>query len=421
MPLGRRCILLLLLLTVTLVASACEDINRDSRARLASDGKGPVVIGLVWGDGVQGQFVEGAILARDELNGRNGTTAGILGRPVAFVEIDASGAESDPRRAALSMARSIASHPDLVAVVGHGSAATAVPASITYEEQGILYINPAITQGTLNKYGFDFVFSTIPDNESIARRVATFAFGLGYRRIGLLNGRDDASTEIATAFAKHAATLGMTIVTRTSFFERRENFRDILADLGAKQFDAIFLAANFDAVVRVVRQSMEMNLEAPFMIGGLYDVLALRKAVGQETPRIAVPNLFNPFDERSTVRRFRQSFLDRFGTEPDGWAAQGYDAIHMLATAMRRADTTVPLSVATILRYALAWRGITGRHSFERNGSIYTKVIGFTTLEQGKIQFFSPEGGVTDLVEPESESESDDDDDDDDAAAAATE
>lgn len=385
------------------LSAACDPVEPDERANRIIETEDSLGIGLVWGDGAEGLFVEGATLAIDEINERGGIRfhegSAERRRPLRAVIADASG--DDPRRIGLEVARSLARDPQLAAVIGHSTAATAVPASITYEFGGVLYINPAVTDPKINKHGFQYVFTTIPNNAQFAQQIATFGFGLGYRRLAVLNSRADGPDQTTKAFIQNAATLGMTIVVRRSFFANRENFRDILADLGAFQFDALFLAADKDLAATIVRQSLEMNLRTPFLMAALIDVLPFRESVGRETPHITLPVLFNPAIARLKIRSFRHRFSERYGEEPDGWAAQGYDAVHMLEEAMQAANSPVPLSIATVLRYTLSWPGITGRHSFDRDGSIYTKVLEFATLEEGQIEFHSADGGVEPYEEPE--------------------
>ncbi|MBI1209816.1 MAG: ABC transporter substrate-binding protein [Azospirillum sp.] len=376
------------LVIMVLVLAGCHASDTNERARKAAEGKGDVAIGLIWGDLFDGMFYQGAELAQAEINDKGG----VLGRPIRFVRADAAG--DDPRSVGLAIARKLARDPEVVAAVGHSAPETAIPASITYEGAGILYINPAVISQSVNQHNFQLVFSTIPDDDQFSREDATFASGLGFHRIAVLNTREDWADTAAKAFIKHAVTLGLTVVTRKSFNHQRENFRDILADLGASQFDAIFLAADERVAAAVVKQSLEMNLEAPFLLADLIDIHKFKKEVGSETPLISVPILFNPFSNRAAVHDFDVRFKEKFGSEPDGWAAQGYDAIQMLAYAMERANSTVPLSVATILRYTLSWRGVTGRYSFDRRGSVYTRVIEFATLKKGKIEYHASEGAV---------------------------
>jgi len=412
--------------------SACDEVDSNTRASNAAASYGDIEIALVWDEGQRGMLVEGASLAQEEINRQGilpfkrvkGLAEGLeIGPPfvsilkskdeiplegtrrIRFLQRSAPADAASPRVAARDLVRELSSHPNLVAVIGHVDARTAIPASVKYEEQGILYINPAITEPALNDHGFLFTFTTIPDNELIAKQIATFAFAGGHRRLGILNARTDSAVAMANAFDSHAVTLGMTVVAKRSFFGGRDNYRDLLADFGAQPLDALFLAAEQSAAAAIIRQSMEMNLNTPFLVGNLVDVVSLRRQVGCETPHITAPTLFNPFSDRWQIRKFRHAFIEQFEKEPDPWAAQGYDAVKMLAEAMTRADSTVPLSVATILRFTLSWNGITGRHSFDRAGSIYTKQVEFSTLEEGGIVYYSPAGGATPHPETEEERE----------------
>lgn len=419
------------LLLVVLGLVACDEVDSNTRAANAAKNLGDIEIALVWDDGQHGMLVEGAMLAQEEIN-RSGLlpfkrvkppTEGLeIGPPhvsilrqedeiplegtrhIRFLRRDAPADAAVPRVAARDLARELATHPNLVAVIGHTEAKTAIPSSVKYEEQGILYINPSITEPVLNDHGFLFTFTTVPDSEKIAKQIATFAFARGYRRLGILNSRTDSHVSMANAFDSHAVTLGMTVIAKRSFFGGRDNYRDLLADFGAQPLDALFLVASPDASAAIVRQSMEMNLNTPFMLTPM-DATALRLRVGCKTPHISVPTLFNPVSDRWEIRRFRRAFMERFEREPDPWAAQGYDAVKMLAEAMTRAESTVPLSVATILRFTLSWNGVTGRHSFDRAGSIYTKQIEFATLEAGTITYVSPAGGATPRPETKEERE----------------
>jgi branched-chain amino acid transport system substrate-binding protein len=58
------------------------------------------------------------------------------------------------------------------------------------------------------------------------------------------------------------------------------------------------------------------------------------------------PAAATPEDE-AFVRKFR----GRFGRNPDTWAAQGYDALHLLAKAARDSGSAYPVDLAYALRF----------------------------------------------------------------------
>lgn len=389
---GTACSLTLL---VALALAACDGPDAEQRATAIAGNDKALKIGIVWGDGPDGLLVEGAKLAAEEVN----EAGGVLGRPLELVIVDSSDVLSSPRRLSRDIAHRLARHANMIAVIGHGNLRGALVASVVYEQKGILFVNPTVRSNVLNKHGFDYTFTTVPDNSRLGKQAAIFAYGLGYRRVAVLAARSDGAGETSKAFVNQAALLGVRIVDQTTFFSGRMNFRDILADLGAKQFDAVFVATDEEVADRLVRQSVEMNLDAPFLMSQPVNAGSLPRLASARDSLTTVPLIFNPYAERASVVAFREAFKTHFEREPDGWAALGYDAVQILVEAIEDADSPVPLSVAGVLRYTMSWRGLTGRYSFDRDGSIYTKVIDFATLENGRIRIFSAESGVGDYTD----------------------
>jgi branched-chain amino acid transport system substrate-binding protein len=343
--------------------------------------KSAIALGLVWSGDSEGLLTQGVQLARDEIN-RDG---GVLGHQINLVEREIDPARENPRVEAVEIARGLCQHGDLLAIIGHHSAEEAIPAAVTYDEYGKIFINPRVTRRTLNDCGFQRTFTTVPSDRTIAEQIATFAFGLGYRRFIVLRSREDFAQDVTIAFADQVARLGMTIVDEQSFTARHTNFADVVADLGAKQFDAILIVARTNQTAALIRQSYAVRLEVPFLIGGFAPVTTLIEKIGKGKTPISVPILFNPQSSFGPAIEFRRNFMARYGVEPDDWAAQGYDAVRLLQAAIKTADSIDASSVATLMRYAMSWKGLTGRYSFDRAGRIYTKQLKFATIDQGAV------------------------------------
>ena len=371
----RRTMLSLLALGATLVPG--------QNAPTKPTGTKPIAVGLVWSSQAEGRLADGAVLAADEIN-RDG---GVLGRPIELVRAEIDPTILDPRSASAQLARKLCERGDLLAVIGHHNVEEAIPAAISYDQHGVIFINPTITARTLNDCGFQRTFTTIPTDIMIAQQVATFAFSLGYRRFSVLRSREDFAQDATTAFADYVARLGMTIVDEHSFTARHANFQDIVSDLGAQQFDAILIAARTPQAIGLIRQSFALRLEVPFMIGGISSLHALAAGAEGSTAPIALPILFNPKSEFGPAVAFRESFQSRYAEQPDDRAAQGYDAVRLLAAAIQAANQVDAGAVATVMRYALSWKGVTGRHSFDRNGRVYTKQLSFAIIDKGEIRY----------------------------------
>jgi len=371
-------------LTILLVACADDPLEADARGTRASLADSEVQVGLVWDAGVSTGFIHGAEMARDRLN----ETGGILGRPLQLIPVDEGGDDSAAERGR-EISRHLGSNPDLVAVVGHAHGDVAMAASVNYERFGILFLAPAVTRMDLTQSGFQYVFRTIPNNELRALQLAAAASKAGFRRIALLHSRTTRYEEQANAFETYAVDLGMRVVFRRSYFDGRDNYRGDLANLSGLDVDAVLVASGFDTTRAVIVQSREMGVDEPILVGELLTLAALQEALGPRADGIVVPLVFNPESRERRILDFRASYQSRHASTPAWDAAQGFDAIMLLAHVMEQAGSTTPLTAASLLRYTLAWQGITGRPSFTRAGDVYTKVFSFASMQNGEPRIFS--------------------------------
>lgn len=353
-------------------------------ARLAAD-TGPIQVGLAWNFGLD-RFLDGAELARRQIN----EDGGLLGRPLEFVIVDDTLGRGGAVGTALRVSTELANHPRLMAVIGHYLSDVAIPASVTYEDEGILFLAPSAFRTSLTRHGFRYTFRTIPNSDFLSRQQAIFAHGQELRRIAILETRESWTEELANAFETSALNLDLEIIFRRSFFTHHRDFRDIFADLSAQRFDAIFLASGLDTALRIVGQAREMGLRIPILVGHFAGLEAFERELSEAADSVLAPVVINPESEDPRVQRFINEFQRAFLVPPDDGAAQGYDAVMLMAHAIRRSASTIPLTVATTLRYSVSWRGVTGRHSFRRDGDIYTKMVSFSVLSNGEIDYISP-------------------------------
>ena len=79
-------------------------------------------------------------------------------------------------------------------------------------------------------------------------------------------------------------------------------------------------------------------------------------------------------DGPEKTRQFVVSFRELYGKYPDTWAAQGYDAVMLLAAAMEKATSSNPQKIAQALR-SMEWLGVTGLHKFDENGDVDKPLI----------------------------------------------
>ena len=260
----------IVLLVVVGCGSPYEN-SKEERDKRAKNNLGDIVVGVAWPND---DLFQGVDFAVQEINNSEEGVFG--GRKIQIVQnrkeksIQADFKPWERRKMAHKIANSFASNPDIIAVIGHSSSTIAIPASITYQYHGILFLSVAATNLTLTTHNFEYVFRLIPNNEEMARQLAAFCHYVGkYKKMVVLNDRTSYGEELAESFIKSATDpdIGykIRIVYHRSFFYKETNFRPIISELRGKDFDAIFLSTSSPAAGgRLIKQSREMGLKQPF-------------------------------------------------------------------------------------------------------------------------------------------------------------
>ncbi len=164
--------ILTVIMTLNLVMiSSCHTSGKEERQRTAerADKKDKdIVIALVETSANQNLFKEGALLAIKELNDKGGL---LVERKIIPLEEDDQGKPEIGKK----IARKIAHNLDVIAVIGHRFSSVAIPVSITYEKEGILFISTGSTTPMLTAHKNQYIFRNIPNDKDIGEALAKFA------------------------------------------------------------------------------------------------------------------------------------------------------------------------------------------------------------------------------------------------------
>lgn len=386
------------ILLLGLALAGCLDPSYDEakneRTQIASESQDgdPIVVGVSWRSATEGDgFLRGVNLAVKEINQKGG----VLDSPLEIIINDGESAYEDPnlsvaerQKAILDIANSFAANSNLVAVIGHSSSPIALLASVIYQNSGILFLSPVARYSKLTGHNFDYTFRTLLANDDTAMQVANYAAQKGYKNIAILHSRDNSSTELAEAFStyavdKHAAN----IVFRRSFFDNVVNIIDLIIDLkNVQKLDAVFIATSSGELsAKVYEQSRSMGVKQAFIGGEALDTKPFLTQVSQwenakDIQKSAIPTLFNASSPKGQdfVKRYKNEYgLDE---QPDYVSTLGYDTVVVLAHAIQLAQSTIPVEIATALRYMDPCQHIAGKYEFKPNGDLKNKALFFKHL-----------------------------------------
>lgn len=375
---------LLALTSILILCTACEtyEQSREKRAALARADTGDIDIAVVWPQQLEaGHFMKGVRLALEQVNA-NGIYADRRFEAHIFNETS--------RETGAQIARKIARDPQIVASIGHYGSSRSLPAAVTYEYHGILYVSPVATSPSLTRYGFGYLFRNIPSDAEIAKAILQQSVRNSWEKAAIVHVRGDYGQNFSQMFQEQAFYKDVQVPVVKSYAAHQTNFRRMIVEMRRQEYDFVFLADVVPRAAEFIRQYREMGGTEPFIGGDGLDSNLLWQIAGEDAEGTQVATTFNPQSQRPQIRQFVQDFRERWdGLTPDFLAAQGYDAVQLLARSMAYSQSAEPIVVATSMRFSDPMTGVLGTYSVELDGGISGKDIAFKELVSGNFRLMA--------------------------------
>lgn len=323
----------------------------------------------------------GALIAVEELN-QNPMVVG--GRAVRFELVTADDA-ADPRQGLQAARRMV--DEGVVAVVGHLNSGTSIPASKVYSEAGIAQISPSATNPRFTRQGYRTTFRMVIDDSSLGQLLGHHAVTeRRARRIALVDDRTAYGQGIADEFEKGVKSAGGMVVGREFTNDKATDFSAILMSLSPKQPDLIFFGGMDTGVGPFIRQMQAMGLTATVMGGDGICSGELPKLAGgaiNSVPVICAEAGGVPTPRRARMDSFLAQFKRRFGMDVQVYAPYTYDAIHIIAAAIRRSGQVSRAAVLGAMPQT-NHDGVTGLIRFDSKGDVVAGAATLYTYRSGR-------------------------------------
>ena len=390
---NRATILKIVLSAIILLTNACDyfQITSEQRNIKAEDSQGDIVIGVVGSSGTQNLFIEGVKLAVMEIN-HNG---GIYNRHLHPIFFDEKGSLSNALRISNKLSRT----SDVIAVIGHNFSRTAIPASIAYENSGILLISSGATHLSFTQYGDKYTFRNVPSDEISAQNIAQYLKNNNLKRIVSLFDSLSYKRGLAESFHEKAIEQGLSIRVKKAYFSWQTSFREMLSDIKKKcEFDAIFIAGLFPTIGEIIKQARLVGITNPIISDFTLDSPELLNIAGKYAENTITATIFDPRHPNKQTTDFVEYFKTEYGVEPDTWAALGYDAIQLLFYAMNQCHSSAPIAISGTLRFISHWQGVTGSYSFTSDGSIIDKAFFYKQVKNEEFVYINRDMKSEDLL-----------------------
>lgn len=329
------------------------------------------------GQGSANEALNGLAMAAEEVN----AGGGVLGHLLRVVVRDT---RAEPERSEKAV-RDLVSEDHAVAVIGGLSAGSAEAATMA-NEIGIPMIALGSTMPGIPSRE-PWIFRLCQTDFHSGRIMAKFADTLGAKRaLVLYDPADEFSKTLALAFGKQFKRKPDTRITGESFQTGTQDFTQHLLTIKKKNPDVVYVPLPAAEAAPILRKARELGLTMPFLGTANWDSLEFPAMVGEAGDNTYFPGRFNPDGPTDAVQLFLEVYERKNGNFPSATAAMGYDALVVVADAIRRANSAEPAKLREALAATHDFPGLTGSITTDPELA-RTEAIPLLKLQGGKITF----------------------------------
>lgn len=306
--------------------------------------------------------MDALILARDMIN----EAGGVLGQPIELIIEDSRG----DKNGAINAVSKLTSRDRVLAIVGPTLSAEMFAVGPVANRSRVTIMGISNTAVGIDEIGPWVFRNSLPEELVLPETVRRSHERLGYATAALLYANnDDFSKSGADTFREALAAHGVRIVATEAFQTGDTDFRAQLTKVASANPDVLVISSLYKEAALLLRQARQLGLTQPVIGGNGFNAPEFIEIAGEAGDGAIVGSPWFAGRDHPKVREFVAAYRARYGTEPNQFAAQAFDALYLFAEAIRIAQSTTNRQA---FRDALAsiknFDGVTGIFTFDENG-----------------------------------------------------
>ncbi|MCL6610021.1 MAG: ABC transporter substrate-binding protein [Peptococcaceae bacterium] len=325
------------------------------------------------------ETLKGIQMAVEDIN----KAGGLLGKKVEIVEGDHGSNSSE----AAAVTQKLITQK-VAAVIGDPTTGiTKLAAPICQSNKVVLMSAGAVGSGVVEIGNFIFR-DTLLDAVAAPAVTRYLAEDLKWKKVALVTTTGLAYSESLTKIFKDAlAKYNIEIVTEASIMEKDTNFSAQVTNLSKKQFDGVVFTGYYTEGALFMKEMRKQGLKQ-VMVGG--DGLLGNELMGLGEKAVEGSMVYTGFAvDLNNATGITKEFIEKYkaknnGALPDMFAAQGYDAVMLVADAIKAANSADPSVFREKLAQTKDWKGVTGTISMDANREPVKSPVYLLEVKDGK-------------------------------------
>jgi branched-chain amino acid transport system substrate-binding protein len=351
-----------ILVTVAVGAAACSS-SSSSSPTTSSSSKASILIGVpvpLSGEYASAgtDILHGAQLAANHIN----ASGGVLGRKIQIVSQDDACLASTGAEAAQKLISE-----GIVAAAGGYCSTAALPELEAFHRVGIPYVMDASTNPELTEEGFAEAFRTIGRDDEQGPIAASFITSyLHATRVAVGNDNSTYAKGLAVATVAALKKDGATVVFNNALTPGQSDYTSFLTKVGQSKPQVFYYTGYYPEFGLLLKQAKQLGLTFTMMGGDANNDPTLLKTAGTAANGAMMTTA--PLAQFLTsATGFVNAYTAAYGTGPGPYSSYEYDAVGVVAQAIKDAGSTTASKIIAALR-TISYDGITGDFHFDSAG-----------------------------------------------------
>ncbi len=216
----------------------------------------------------------------------------------------------------------------------------------------------------------DYVFrNSTPGKIAIPITLKKAQEKLGFKKVAILySNNNDMMVSENEVYQQTFKDMGLDVVATETFADKDTDYSAQLTKIQAANPDVICIAGLYQEGALIVKKAREMGMNQPIIGNNGFNSPEYIKQAGAAADGTLVATPWNPDSTSPKAQAFRKAYKEKYGREPDQFAAQAYDGMYTIHQALEASgSTTDKKKFRDALANIKGFEGVTGKFEFDEN------------------------------------------------------
>ena len=309
------------------------------------------------------KVTKGLDLALDQINAEGG----FRGAPIQLIYKDDA---TNPDRAR-QVTQELIDQDGVAMVVGGVSSTVALAIAPICESNRVILLSPSASTPDLTGAG-EYVFRNWPSDIIEGTAMAKFAKDLGLEKIVVFALDNEFGSGLEAVFSEHfvGKSKYRELLKSYRFEDGQTEFTTMVEEVRELAPDGVYIVAYDQGTSELIKQLRTAGVESVIMATSSVTDDVIRLA-GEQVQNLVFPRpIFETESANLAVAEFVAAYREKYGEDPDIYAAHAYDALKLLVEAMTKGDSSHPDDLKSSLLGIRNYEGAAGKTDFDQNGDV---------------------------------------------------